>query len=69
MDKLNAACECGHVKYEISGHPLFRVYCHCTICQKFNDAPFGDVVVYKSAHVSDPEVQSVEYMTLKPPQN
>lgn len=69
MSVVNARCACGHVEFEIKGSPLFRLYCHCTICQKFNDAPFADVVIYRATDVAEPQAGSVEYKAHKPPPN
>ena len=38
-----ASCACGAVKVSVHG-ALARFYCHCTICQRLNTAPFGDPV-------------------------
>ncbi len=43
--------------------------CHCTICQQFNQAPFADVVVFKTAQVSVPDKSSIDFKTYKPPPN
>jgi hypothetical protein len=51
------------------GPPLFRILCHCTICQRFNDAPFADVVVYDASSVGEPCPGTVDYDTYKPPPN
>lgn len=69
MTSTGCFCSCGNVAFEICGRPLFRVLCHCTICQRFNDAPFADVVVYDAASVTDPADDSVRFDTYKPPPN
>ena len=66
---MECACSCGNVAFETVGHPLFRILCHCTICQRFNDSPFADVVVYGAAAVTDPDAESVSFETYKPPPN
>lgn len=38
-----ASCECGAVQLTVHG-ALARFYCHCSICQRLNRAPFGDPV-------------------------
>lgn len=57
----NACCECGEAGYRISGQPLMRGYCHCTICQKFNDAPFADITIFRRRDVTLPEASRVAY--------
>jgi len=69
MEHIKANCACGNVELKIFGSALFRLFCHCTICQRFNGAPFADVVIYKAAQVSTPPTETVSFSTLKPPPN
>ena len=69
MDSQACHCSCGNVAFDVQGTPLFRILCHCTICQRFNDAAFADVVVYSAAAVGEPAAGSVEFDTYKPPPN
>ncbi len=69
MKDHDCSCSCGAVAFDVVGHPLFRILCHCTICQHFNDAPFADVVVYDAASITDPEARTVSFETYKPPPN
>lgn len=69
MQKSRASCSCGHVTFEIGSAPLFRMLCHCTICQRFNDAPFADIVIYDATSITGPKPGSVRYDTYKPPPN
>ena len=63
------ACPCGHAAFTVVGPPLFRIVCHCTICQRFNDAPFADVLIYDAAKVAAPAAGTVDFDTYKPPPN
>lgn len=49
--------------------PQFRMICHCSICQTFNDAEFADVSVYRMKDVNRPAQSVVEFKTFKPPPN
>lgn len=69
MKDRDCACPCGNVSFSILGPPLFRILCHCTICQRFNDAPFADVVIYDASSVGEPGPGTVDYDTYKPPPN
>lgn len=69
MGKSGGSCSCGNVKLDICAAPLFRILCHCTICQQFNDAPFADIVIYNASSISGPEPGTVKYDTYKPPPN
>lgn len=62
-------CECGQVEYPVPDKPLFRMYCHCSICQKFNGAAYGDIFVYRAADVQKPEEGLVDFSTFRPPPN
>lgn len=62
-------CECGSVSYAVPDKPLFRMFCHCTICQKFNDAAFGDIFVYRASDIERPEQGLVKFDTYRPPPN
>jgi hypothetical protein len=38
-DRRQGGCQCGAVRYEISGRPLMTAICHCTLCRRANAAP------------------------------
>lgn len=68
-EKNQCVCECGSVSYAVTGKPLFRMFCHCSICQKFNDADFGDIFVYRAADVEQPDKGLINFETYRPPPN
>ena len=39
--KNQGSCQCGQVKYEISGEPIILYRCHCKECQKQAGSGFG----------------------------
>jgi len=57
------------VEFEVPGPPLLRLYCHCTVCQKFNDAPYSDILVYRADDVGIPQAASVQFRALRSPPN
>lgn len=57
----NASCQCGEAAFEIHGAPLMRGYCHCTICQRFNEAPYGDITIFRRRDVALPDESKVAY--------
>ena len=61
----NGRCPCGSVTFTIDGPPLFRLFCHCTICQAFNDAPFADVTAFRAEHVHVTDEGAVAWRTWK----
>ncbi len=42
-------CQCGTVRYEISGEPLALYVCHCRECQKQSASAFGISVIVRRA--------------------
>lgn len=60
-------CECGNTEFELKGKPLVRMLCHCTICQEFNQAPFGDVSIFLAKDVELKDKNSVELKQYKKP--
>ncbi|KDR85528.1 hypothetical protein GALMADRAFT_367282 [Galerina marginata CBS 339.88] len=33
-------CFCGSASYRVAGKPILSAYCHCSLCQRLNAAPF-----------------------------
>ena len=52
-------CQCGAVRYEVTGEPKVVVACHCTDCQRQSGSAFGETMVVDEAnfrlYLSDPE--------------
>lgn len=44
-DKLTGGCQCGTIRYEVTGAPKRTVVCHCTDCQRQSGAAFGMTLV------------------------
>ena len=66
---MECTCSCGATSYRTLGMPLVRFFCHCTLCQRFNDAPFADIVVFRAEDVVLPSPGSVIFDTYRPPPN
>ena len=58
---ITGACQCGGVHFSARQSPLFRAICHCGICQRFNQASFGDVTVFRAGAVEAPRADTVAY--------
>ncbi len=43
--------------------------CHCTVCQRFNSAEFGDTLVLRLKDLVGPVPESVSFDTYRPPPN
>ncbi|MFT5610888.1 MAG: hypothetical protein ACI9LU_001386 [Polaribacter sp.] len=59
-------CECGSVSYAVPDKALLRMFCHCTICQEFNDAVYADIFVYRASDIERPEEGLVNFDTYRP---
>lgn len=57
----NASCQCHETAFAIHGKPLLRGFCHCSICQEFNEAPYGDITIFRARDVDLPDEQKVNY--------
>jgi hypothetical protein len=44
---LAGGCQCGAVRYEISGKPVSLYVCHCRECRKQSSSAFGISVIVK----------------------
>lgn len=69
VNPVECACTCGATSFQTTGAPRFRVLCHCTLCQRFHDAPFADVLVHRAEDVIAPSPELVDFETYKPPPN
>lgn len=64
---MECNCSCGATSFQTRAAPLFRIICHCTICQRFNNAPFADILVHRAEDVALPPAGAVSFDTYKPP--
>ena len=69
MNPVECTCSCGATSFQTVGVPLFRIICHCTICQRFSNAPFADALVHRAEDVALPPAKAVNFDTYKPPPN
>ena len=45
--ELTGGCQCGGIRYEVTGAPQQLVVCHCTDCQRQSGSAFGMTLVVK----------------------
>lgn len=64
---LNSHCECGEARFNVSGKPLMRAFCHCTICQTFNQAAYSDITLFRARDVVVPKKDSVKFKAYASP--
>ena len=48
---LEGGCQCGSVRYRISGNPVMAALCHCTMCRRANAAPAVAWAMYELPQV------------------
>ncbi|MET0809289.1 MAG: GFA family protein [Pseudoxanthomonas sp.] len=48
-DALSGGCQCGAIRYELSGGPLRLYVCHCTECRKQSASAFGISFIVRQA--------------------
>jgi len=55
-------CACGHVRYEMTSHPLIVHCCHCTWCQRQNGSAFAVNALIEAdrVHLTKGEVVDIE---------
>ena len=44
-------CQCGTLRYSISGEPIFAAICHCTMCRRANAAPVVAWAMFQDSQV------------------
>jgi len=60
-------CSCGTVQFETTERPIFRAYCHCTICQKYNGAAYADVTVFRAKNVASVDESNISFKVYQQP--
>jgi len=48
-DNYQGGCQCGNVRYQVTGAPRQVVACHCTDCQRQSGSAFGMTMVVDQA--------------------
>jgi hypothetical protein len=61
--EVNGRCSCGHARFHIQGEPLVRAFCHCTICQEFNQAGYADITIFRERDVTLPNQATLKYIS------
>ena len=42
------SCQCGNIRYQVTGDPLVAIACHCNDCRKLSGSAFSTVLVVKA---------------------
>ena len=50
--ELPGGCQCGAIRYTISGQPIMAAICHCTMCRKAHAAPAVAWAMFNESQVT-----------------
>ena len=67
MDAVSCSCPCGRSAFRVTGRPLFRFTCHCTICQSLYERPYADVIALRAAQIEPESTEHLIHRRLRPP--
>ncbi len=45
---IEGGCQCGAVRYRVTGNPLVFYLCHCTECQRHTSSAFGESLRFRA---------------------
>ncbi len=54
-------CQCGAVRYSLSGEPIFAAICHCTMCRRAHAAPAVAWAMFADSQVAFDKAQPHKY--------
>jgi hypothetical protein len=60
---LEGGCQCGAVRYRISGDPIVVAVCHCSMCRKAHAAPAVTWAMYDEGQVAFTEYAPAVYQS------
>lgn len=49
--ELEGGCQCGAIRYRLSGEPIMTAICHCSMCRRANAAPAVAWAMYTQEQV------------------
>lgn len=49
---MHGGCQCGAVRYQVSGEPVVVAICHCSMCRRANAAPAVAWAMFQEAQVA-----------------
>jgi hypothetical protein len=59
--ELSGGCQCGAIRYRISGEPVMAAVCHCTMCRRANAAPAVAWAMFRQPQVAFLKDQPATY--------
>ena len=61
LSVLEGGCQCGSVRYRVTGEPVMAALCHCTMCRRANAAPAVAWAMYAESQVVFPQASPTVY--------
>lgn len=61
------SCRCGEARVDVTGKPLLRIICHCTLCQRYHQAPQGDLAIFRARDVHLHDAAQIGFQQLRKP--
>lgn len=49
---FSGGCQCGTVRYQVTGDPILTAICHCSMCRRANAAPVVAWAMFAESQVS-----------------
>ena len=49
---FNGGCQCGAVRYQVTGRPVMAAICHCSMCRRANAAPVVAWAMFEESQLS-----------------
>ena len=59
--KIKGGCQCGAVRYEVTGAPLMTAICHCAMCRRANAAPAVAWALFEESQVTFAQASPKRY--------
>ncbi|WP_339489051.1 GFA family protein [Pseudomonas sp. EL_65y_Pfl2_R95] len=59
--KIEGGCQCGAVRYVLTGEPTMAAVCHCTMCRRAHAAPAVAWAMYQQEYVEFTQSQPKQY--------
>jgi hypothetical protein len=58
---LEGGCQCGTVRYRITGEPMLAAICHCAMCRRAHAAPAVAWAMFQEGQVTFPKAKPATY--------
>ena len=59
----NGGCQCGAIRYQITGKPIMAAICHCSMCRRANAAPVVAWAMFEQSQVSFTNARPKTYVS------